>query len=74
MESVSIRCGLVVRIPGSHPGGRGSIHGTGTYLFGTDEIFFNVLINFRMFLSLYDVLLAFDTKLSLFLKYMVKFL
>ena len=33
MESVSIRCGLVVRIPGSHPGGPGSIPGTGTNLF-----------------------------------------
>ena len=33
MESVSIRFGLVVRIPGSHPGGPGSIPGTGTYLF-----------------------------------------
>ena len=33
MESVSILCGLVVRIPGSHPGGPGSIPSSGTYLF-----------------------------------------
>lgn len=27
----SLRCGLVVRIPGFHPGGPGSIPGTGTH-------------------------------------------
>ena len=27
---ISLRCGLVVRIPGFHPGGPGSIPGTGT--------------------------------------------
>ena len=29
----SFRCGLVVRIPGFHPGGPGSIPGTGTNYF-----------------------------------------
>merc|ERR1711940_303572 len=31
----SIRYGLVVRIPGSHPGGPGSIPGNGTFSFGS---------------------------------------
>ena len=33
IKQVSIRCGLVVRIPGFHPGGPGSIPGTGTVIF-----------------------------------------
>ena len=32
-KHVCIRCGLVVRIPGFHPGGPGSIPGTGTNFF-----------------------------------------
>ena len=37
----SIRYGLVVRIPGSHPGGPGSIPGNGTFssAMGVSEIF-----------------------------------
>ena len=33
----SIRYGLVVRIPGSHPGGPGSIPGNGIFLKSSDE-------------------------------------
>ena len=35
----AIRCGLVVRIPGFHPGGPGSIPGTGTIFFFIDDLF-----------------------------------
>ena len=34
---VHVRYGLVVRIPGSHPGGPGSIPGNGIFLKSSDE-------------------------------------
>ena len=44
MCAAAIRCGLVVRIPGFHPGGPGSIPGTGTFFLYTYSTYFSVVV------------------------------
>jgi hypothetical protein len=41
----NIRYGLVARIPGSHPGGSGSIPGTGTFFSFNNNLFYNKSYN-----------------------------
>ena len=51
-----VRCGLVVRIPGFHPGGPGSIPGTGIFSF--IHYFY---VGFRIVVSLFHTKLFIDT-------------